>query len=159
METAPQVRLNIFKQIHEIIFHGKGGYDYVTIYNMPIWLRKFTFKEIKDIDVSLTGDGDRFISAFPAISHYSSSPVDSRLGELARGLGVSTGTHQDQASSKFERIEPFEEMSHSSIHDYTFSVEDLADLSYASRARMMTHGRWPGVKASIVTDPNEESFV
>ena len=48
METAPQIRLNIFKQIHEIVFHGKGGYDYYTIYNMPIWLRKFTFKEIND---------------------------------------------------------------------------------------------------------------
>ena len=47
-ETAPQVRLGIFKQIHEIIFHGKGGYDYYTIYNMPIWLRKYTFKEIND---------------------------------------------------------------------------------------------------------------
>ena len=45
-ETAPQIRLSIFKQIHEIVFHGKGGYDYNTIYNMPIWLRKFTFKEI-----------------------------------------------------------------------------------------------------------------
>ena len=48
METAPQVRLNLFKQIHEIIFHGKGGYDYYIIYNMPIWLRKYTFKEIND---------------------------------------------------------------------------------------------------------------
>jgi len=47
-ETAPQIRLSIFKQIHEIIFHGKGGYDYYTIYNMPIWLRKYTFKEIND---------------------------------------------------------------------------------------------------------------
>tara|TARA_B110000977_G_scaffold24100_1_gene29216 strand:+ start:845 stop:1129 length:285 start_codon:yes stop_codon:yes gene_type:complete len=48
LETAPQIRLSIFKQIHEIIFHGKGGYDYATIYNMPLWLRKFTFKEISD---------------------------------------------------------------------------------------------------------------
>ena len=48
METAPQIRLSIFKQIHEIIFHGKGGYDYATIYSMPLWLRKFTFKEISD---------------------------------------------------------------------------------------------------------------
>ena len=47
-ETAPQIRLSIFKQIHEIIFHGNGGYDYNTIYNMPLWLRKFTFKEIND---------------------------------------------------------------------------------------------------------------
>lgn len=48
MTTAPQIRLNIFKQIHEIVFHGKGGYDYATIYHMPLWLRKFTFKEVKE---------------------------------------------------------------------------------------------------------------
>ena len=33
--------------IHQIVFHGKGGYDYDTIYNMPIWLRKFTYIELK----------------------------------------------------------------------------------------------------------------
>jgi len=38
----------LFSQIHEIIFHGQGGYDYETIYNMPIWLRKFTFNKIKE---------------------------------------------------------------------------------------------------------------
>lgn len=30
------------------MFHGKGGYDYNTIYNMPIWLRNFTFNKIKE---------------------------------------------------------------------------------------------------------------
>ena len=40
--------MNLFKQIHEILFHGKGGYDYNTVYHMPIWLRKFTFKEIQN---------------------------------------------------------------------------------------------------------------
>ncbi len=29
-----------------MIFYGKGGYDFDTIYNMPIWLRKFTWSEI-----------------------------------------------------------------------------------------------------------------
>ena len=38
----------LFSMIHEIVFHGNGGYDYDTIYNMPIWLRKFTFKKIQD---------------------------------------------------------------------------------------------------------------
>tara|TARA_R110002020_G_scaffold136857_3_gene305506 strand:- start:21042 stop:21296 length:255 start_codon:yes stop_codon:yes gene_type:complete len=37
----------LFSIIHQIIFHGKGGYDYETVYNMPIWLRKFTFSEIQ----------------------------------------------------------------------------------------------------------------
>lgn len=39
-------RKNLFTQIHNIVFHGNGGYDWLTIYNMPIWLRKFTFHEI-----------------------------------------------------------------------------------------------------------------
>jgi len=39
--------MNLFSQIHQILFHGKGGYDYDTVYHMPIWLRKFTFSEIK----------------------------------------------------------------------------------------------------------------
>jgi len=46
-EIAPEIRKNLFKQIHEIVFHGKGGYDWDTVYNMPIWLRKFTFHEIQ----------------------------------------------------------------------------------------------------------------
>lgn len=47
-KAAPQVRLNLFNQIHQILFHGKGGYDYYTVYNMPIWLRKYTFSQIKE---------------------------------------------------------------------------------------------------------------
>ena len=47
-EIAPQARLNLFSQIHEILFHVQGGYDYHTIYNMPIWLRKFTFHKIQE---------------------------------------------------------------------------------------------------------------
>jgi hypothetical protein len=45
--SAPEQRNSLFKQIHEIVFHGKGGYDWDTVYNMPIWLRRFTFNEIQ----------------------------------------------------------------------------------------------------------------
>jgi hypothetical protein len=48
LDIVPEFRLNLFTQIHQIIFYGKGGYDWETIYSMPIWLRKFTFKQIKD---------------------------------------------------------------------------------------------------------------
>lgn len=41
-------RLALYSEIHEIVFHGKGGYDWDTVYNMPIWLRKFTFNKIKE---------------------------------------------------------------------------------------------------------------
>jgi len=37
----------MFDQIHEIVFHGKGGYDWYTVYNFPIYLREFTYHKIK----------------------------------------------------------------------------------------------------------------
>lgn len=43
-----EYRIHLFKQIHEIVFFGKGGYDFDTIYNMPIWLRMFTFRNIQE---------------------------------------------------------------------------------------------------------------
>ena len=48
----------MFDQIHEIVFHGKGGYDWNTVYNMPIWLRNFTFRKIKQFyeDTSTNND-------------------------------------------------------------------------------------------------------
>lgn len=48
MSNIPLVRKSVFKQIHEIAFHGKGGYTWDVIYNMPIWLRNYTFKELND---------------------------------------------------------------------------------------------------------------
>jgi hypothetical protein len=47
-DTAPIARANLFTQIHEICFHGKGGYDWPTVYAMPRWLRQFTFNKINE---------------------------------------------------------------------------------------------------------------
>jgi len=38
----------LFKTIHEIVFNGQGGYDWNTVYSMPIWLRKFTYQTLKE---------------------------------------------------------------------------------------------------------------
>ena len=38
----------MFNRIHEIVFHGNGGYNWFTVYNMPIWLRNFTWNQIND---------------------------------------------------------------------------------------------------------------
>jgi len=45
---AVEYRSNLFTQIHEIVFHGGGGYDWHTVYEMPIWLRNFTFKKMQE---------------------------------------------------------------------------------------------------------------
>lgn len=33
--------------IHEIVYHGNGGYDWHTVYEMPVWLRTFTYNKIR----------------------------------------------------------------------------------------------------------------
>ena len=45
---TPAYRASLFSQIHEIVFFGNGGYTWPDVYNMPIWLRKFTFKSIQE---------------------------------------------------------------------------------------------------------------
>jgi len=47
-ENASETRVAIFTQIHEIVFYGNGGYTWYEVYNLPIWLRKFTHKKIAD---------------------------------------------------------------------------------------------------------------
>lgn len=41
-------RILLYSEIHEIVFNGGGGYDWATVYNMPIWLRRFTFRKLKE---------------------------------------------------------------------------------------------------------------
>ena len=45
---ALEYRGNLFTQLHEIVFHGNGGYDFHTVYDMPIWLRNFTWKKMNE---------------------------------------------------------------------------------------------------------------
>ena len=45
---TPEYRTLLFQQIHEICFHGQGGYDWHTVYNMPIWLRRYTSQTIRE---------------------------------------------------------------------------------------------------------------
>jgi hypothetical protein len=53
---TPSHRLDVFNSIHEIVFHGKGGYNWTEVYNMPIWLRKFTFSKLKEFYEDTTVD-------------------------------------------------------------------------------------------------------
>ena len=47
-DNIAPARASLFNQIHQIVFYGKGGYDWHTVYNMPIWLRRWTFNEIRN---------------------------------------------------------------------------------------------------------------
>ena len=43
---TPQYRNHLFSQIHDLVFHGGGGFEHSSVYNMPIWLRRFHIQKI-----------------------------------------------------------------------------------------------------------------
>lgn len=47
-KQASKSKLIVYDQIHEICFYGKGGYNWETVYNFPIWLRKRIHGKISD---------------------------------------------------------------------------------------------------------------
>ena len=46
-ETAANYRYNLFDLIDEMVIAGGGSYSWNDIYNMPIWLRSFTYNKMK----------------------------------------------------------------------------------------------------------------
>ena len=38
----------MFIQIHDLTYHGNGGFTFFEVYNMPIWLRKFNISRINE---------------------------------------------------------------------------------------------------------------
>lgn len=47
IDQANKAKVAIYKQIHQICFFGKGGYSWPIVYNMPVYLRRFIFDEMK----------------------------------------------------------------------------------------------------------------
>jgi hypothetical protein len=45
---TPQYRSILFGQIHDLVYHGGGGFIHSEIYNMPIWLRRFHIHKISE---------------------------------------------------------------------------------------------------------------
>ena len=36
--------------MHDLVFHGGGGFQYYDVYNMPIWLRRFHINKISEFN-------------------------------------------------------------------------------------------------------------
>ena len=45
----PQDRVQLHENIFNLLWHGEGRWDWDTIYNMPIFLRKFYIKQVNAI--------------------------------------------------------------------------------------------------------------
>ena len=47
---TPQYRKIIFDQVHDLVFHGGGGFQYYDVYNMPVWLRGFHINKVNEFN-------------------------------------------------------------------------------------------------------------
>mgnify|MGYP007077655176 CR=1 FL=1 len=47
---TPQYRSILFSQLHDLVYHGGGGFIHSEVYNMPIWLRKFSINKISEFN-------------------------------------------------------------------------------------------------------------
>jgi hypothetical protein len=45
---TPEYRVTLHKQIFDLIYYGKGGFNWSDVYEMPIWLRIFYIRSIND---------------------------------------------------------------------------------------------------------------
>ena len=45
---SQQYRKQFWIQIHDLVYHGKGGFTFSEVYHMPIWLRKFNINRINE---------------------------------------------------------------------------------------------------------------
>ena len=41
-------KMQVYQEVHELTYHGGGGFTYSEVYNMPIYLRRFSLKKIND---------------------------------------------------------------------------------------------------------------
>ena len=45
-----EYRVSLFTQIHDLVYHGGGGFIHSEVYNMPIWMRKFHIQKINEFN-------------------------------------------------------------------------------------------------------------
>ena len=43
-----EYRSLLFTQIHDLVFHGGGGFIHSEVYNMPIWMRRYHIQKINE---------------------------------------------------------------------------------------------------------------
>ena len=47
---TPSYKLQVYQEIHDLVFHGNGGFIHSEVYNMPIWMRRWHIKQIDEFN-------------------------------------------------------------------------------------------------------------
>ena len=86
-KNVSEYRVNFLTEVHETVFYGGGGYIWSEVYNMPIYLRRFTLAKLKE--------------HFDKVNE-SSKPKDSKKQSLVDSSGKVNTPQFKAASTKYK---------------------------------------------------------
>jgi len=43
---TPKYKLQVYQEVHDLVYYGNGGFIYSEVYQMPIHLRRYHIKKI-----------------------------------------------------------------------------------------------------------------
>ena len=92
--------MSVFNQIHEIVFWGQGGYSYDVIYDMPVWLRKFTFSQLKQHYEKQNGRDDQETNFQKSIAAMKQAKIDNIIPSQTKNPPKKQPTYTTKASKK-----------------------------------------------------------
>ena len=46
---TPSYKFQVYDEVHDLVYYGKGGFLYSEVYNMPIHIRRYHIRKINDL--------------------------------------------------------------------------------------------------------------
>ena len=46
---TPNYKFQVYDEIHDLVYYGKGGFLYSEVYNMPIHIRRYHIRKINEL--------------------------------------------------------------------------------------------------------------
>lgn len=46
---TPEYKFQVYQEVHDLVYHGQGGFIYSEVYNMPIHIRRFHIRKVNDL--------------------------------------------------------------------------------------------------------------
>lgn len=40
--------MQVYNEVHDLTYHGGGGFTYSEVYNMPIYLRRYSIRRVNE---------------------------------------------------------------------------------------------------------------
>lgn len=46
---TPSYKFQVYDEVHDLVYYGKGGFLYSEVYNMPIHIRRYHIRKINEL--------------------------------------------------------------------------------------------------------------